>query len=118
VSSIVIECWIATLSRSKIGLCAPFECNVALHVDTTTSANGIYKISQKSAEDISEDQENVTKGLSEAPNQDRKMIILTSLTSVLLVKASPGHIPLPYLHCNLCLSILCLALSLEVEVQP
>jgi hypothetical protein len=45
------------------------ECNVALHVDTTTSANDTYKISQKSAEDISEDQVNVTKGLSEAPNQ-------------------------------------------------
>jgi hypothetical protein len=46
-----------------------FECNVALHVDTTTSANGTYEVSQKSAEDIFEDQVNVTKGLSEAPNQ-------------------------------------------------
>jgi hypothetical protein len=35
----------------------------------TTSANGTYEISQKSAEDIPEDQVNVTKGLSEAPNQ-------------------------------------------------
>jgi hypothetical protein len=40
-----------------------------LHVDTTTSANDTYEISQKSAEDIPEDQVNVTKGLSEAPNQ-------------------------------------------------
>jgi hypothetical protein len=40
-----------------------------LYVDTTTSANDTYKISQKSAEDISEDQMNITKGLSEAPNQ-------------------------------------------------
>jgi hypothetical protein len=40
-----------------------------LHVDKTTSTNGTYKISQESAEDISEDQMNVTKGLSEAPNQ-------------------------------------------------
>jgi hypothetical protein len=63
------ECWIATLSWIKIVLCAHFKCNVALHVDTTTSANDTYKISQKSAEDISEDQMNVTKGLSEAPNQ-------------------------------------------------
>jgi hypothetical protein len=62
------ECWIATLSWVKIVLCAHFECNVALHVDTSTSANDTYKISQKSAEDISEDQMNVTKGLSEAPN--------------------------------------------------
>jgi hypothetical protein len=63
------ECWIATLSWIKIVLPADFECNVALHVDTTTSANGTYKISQESAEDVSEDQMNITKGLSEDPNQ-------------------------------------------------
>jgi hypothetical protein len=63
------ECWIATLLWSKIVLCAHFECNVALHVDTSTSTTGTYKISQESAEDVSEDQVNVTKGLSEAPNQ-------------------------------------------------
>jgi hypothetical protein len=66
----------------------------ALHVDTTTSANGTYEISQKSAEDIPEDQVNVTQGLSEAPNQVRKIIILTSLTLAPPVKASPGHNPL------------------------
>jgi hypothetical protein len=63
------ECWIATLLWIKIVFCAHFECNVALHVDTTTSANGTYEISQESAEDVFEDQMNVTKGLSEAPNQ-------------------------------------------------
>jgi hypothetical protein len=40
-----------------------------LHVDTTTSVDGTYEISQESAEDVSEDQVNVTKGFSEAPNQ-------------------------------------------------
>jgi hypothetical protein len=40
-----------------------------LHVDTITSVDGTYEISQESAEDVSEDQVNVTKGLSEAPNQ-------------------------------------------------
>jgi hypothetical protein len=34
----------------------------ALHVDTINSANGTYEISQESAEDISEDQVNITKG--------------------------------------------------------
>jgi hypothetical protein len=68
-SNILNECWIATLSWIKIVLCPHFECNVALHVDTTTSANGTYEISQEPAEDVSEDQMNVTKGLSEAPNQ-------------------------------------------------
>jgi hypothetical protein len=91
--SMLNECWIATLLWSKIVLCAHFECNAALHVDTTTSANSTYKISQKSAEDIPEDQVNVIKGLSEAPNQVRKIIILTSLTSAPLVKASPDAYP-------------------------
>jgi hypothetical protein len=63
------ECWIATLSWIKIVSYVHFKCNIALHVDTTTSTNGNYKISQESAEDIPEDQMNVTKGLSEAPNQ-------------------------------------------------
>jgi hypothetical protein len=62
----------------------------ALHVDTTTSADGTYEISQKSAKDIPEDQVNVTKGLSEAPNQVRKIIILTSLTPAPPVKAGPS----------------------------
>jgi hypothetical protein len=52
-----------------IVLCAHFECNIAMHVDTTTSANGTYEISHESAENVSEDQVNVTKGLSDAPNQ-------------------------------------------------
>jgi hypothetical protein len=39
-----------------------------LHVDTITSIDGTYEISQESAEDIPEDQMNVTKGLSEALN--------------------------------------------------
>jgi hypothetical protein len=57
------ECWIA------IVLCAHFKCNIALHVDTTTSANGTYEISQESAKNVSEDQVNITNGLSEALNQ-------------------------------------------------
>jgi hypothetical protein len=38
----------------------------------TTSIDGTYEISQESAEDVSEDQVNVTKGFSEAPNQSSK----------------------------------------------
>jgi hypothetical protein len=77
------ECWIVTLLWSKIVLCAHLECNVALHVDTTTSANGTYKISQESAEDAPEDQVNVTKDLSKAPNQSSEDIDISdySLTS-------------------------------------
>jgi hypothetical protein len=82
----------ATLLWSKIVLYAHFECNVALHVDTTTSVDGTYKIFQESAKDISEDQMNVTKGLSEARTKVWK--ILTLLTPASPVKASPGHNPL------------------------
>jgi hypothetical protein len=80
--------------------------------------NGTYEISPESAEDVSEDQVDVIKGILEAPNQVRKITTLTSLTSVPPVKASPGHNPLLYLHCNLYLSILYLALSLGIEVKP
>jgi hypothetical protein len=74
------ECWIATVLWSKVVLCAHFEWNVALHVDTTTSANGAYKIFQESAEDFSEDQVNVTKGLSEIPNQSSEDLNFTDFS--------------------------------------
>jgi hypothetical protein len=79
-------------------------------------SNGTYEISLESAEDISEDQVNVTKGYRKPRTKVRK--ILTLLTSAPLVKASPGHIPLSYLHCNLRLFILYLALSLGIVMKP
>jgi hypothetical protein len=46
----------------------------------TTSANVTHGISQKSAEDISEDQVVVTKGLSEAPNQSSEDLNFTDFS--------------------------------------
>jgi hypothetical protein len=69
-----------------------FECNVALHVDMTTFGNDTCEISPESAEDVSEDQEDVTKEYRKPRTKVRKM--LTVLTSDPPVKASPGHIPL------------------------
>jgi hypothetical protein len=57
-----------------------FKCNVALHVDTTTSAYDIYEISQKSVEDILEDQVNVTKELTEALNQSSEDIDISDFS--------------------------------------
>jgi hypothetical protein len=54
--------------------------NVAWHVDTTTSAHGTYKISQESAEDVPEDQVNITKGLTEAPNQSSEDIDISNFS--------------------------------------
>jgi hypothetical protein len=51
-----------------------------LHVDTTTSANGTYKIFPESAEDVSEDQVNVTKELTEAPNQSSEDIDISDFS--------------------------------------
>jgi hypothetical protein len=51
-----------------------------LHVDTTTSADGTYKISQESAEDVSEDQVNITKELTEAPNQSSEDIDISDFS--------------------------------------
>jgi hypothetical protein len=54
------------------------ECNVALHVDTITSANGNYEIFQESTADVPEDRVNVTKGLTEAPNQSSEDIDISN----------------------------------------
>jgi hypothetical protein len=58
----------------------PFECNVALHIDTTTPTNGTHKIAQESAEDVPEDQVNVTKELSEAPKQSSEDLNFTDFS--------------------------------------
>jgi hypothetical protein len=49
-------------------LCAYFECDIALHVDTTTLTDGTYELIPEPEEGVSEDQVNVTKGLSKATN--------------------------------------------------
>jgi hypothetical protein len=77
---VLYECWIATVLWSKVVLCAHFEWTVAWHVDTTTSADGTYKISQESAEDVPEDQMNITKGLTEAPNQSSEDLNFTDFS--------------------------------------
>jgi hypothetical protein len=81
------ECWIAILLWGEIASRACFECDVALHVDTTTSARSSYKIFQKSTTDVPEDQVNVTKGLTEAPNQSSEDVDL--LTSDPPVRQAP-----------------------------
>jgi hypothetical protein len=74
------ECWIAILLWGEITSRACFECDVALHVDTTTSARSSYKIFQKSTADVPEDQVNVTKGISEAPNQSSEDVNISNFS--------------------------------------
>jgi hypothetical protein len=89
-------------------------CRIACRYDYF--GNGTYEIFLESAEDVPEDQMNVTKEYRKPRTKVRK--ILTLLTSAPPVKASPGHIPLLYLHCNQCLFIYTYALSLGVEMKP
>jgi hypothetical protein len=110
------ECWNATLLWSKTVLCAHLECNVALHVDTTTSANGTYKISQESAEDISEDQVNVTKELFEAPNQSSEDLNFTNFSPT--NKGKPRCISQYFKLLPFHLYIIYIALRLGVGVKP
>jgi hypothetical protein len=112
------EYWIATLSRIKIVLSAHFECNVALHVDTTTSANSTYEISQESAEDISEDQMNITKELSEAPNQSSEDNNTNIPDSSPTSKGKPRCIIQYFRLLQSHYYIIYLALSLGVEMKP
>jgi hypothetical protein len=46
----------------------------------TTSGDGTYEISQKSTADVPEDQINVTKELTEAPNQSSKHIDISDFS--------------------------------------
>jgi hypothetical protein len=112
------ECWIATLLWSKIVLCAHFECNVALHVDTITFVDGTYEISQESVEDIPEDQMNVTKGLSEAPNQSSEDNNTNIPDSSPTSKGKPRCITQYFNLLQFYTYILYLALSLGVEMEP
>jgi hypothetical protein len=112
------ECWIATLSWSKIVLYAHFECNVALHVDTTTSTNGTYEISRESAEDASKDQVNITKGLSEAPNQSSEDNNTNNPDSSPTSKGKPQCISQYFNLLQFHYYIIYLALRLGVEMKP
>jgi hypothetical protein len=93
-----------------------FECNIALHVDTTTSTNGTYEISQESAEDIPEDQVNVIKELTEAPNQSSEDIDISDFRPT--SKGKPRTYPITLFTLQSKSIILYLALSLGIEVKP
>jgi hypothetical protein len=89
-----------------------------LHVDTTTSVDGIYEISQESVEDISEDQVNVTKGLSEAPNQTLEDNNTNIPNSSPTSKGKPRCMTQYFNLLQFYTYILYLALSLGIEMEP
>jgi hypothetical protein len=84
----------------------------------TTSVDGAYKISPESTEDVSKDQANVTKGLSEAPNQSSEdnntNISDPSPTS----KGKPRCISQYFNLLPFHLYFIYLALRLGVEMKP
>jgi hypothetical protein len=92
------------------------ELHLAYHIDSTTLADGDYQLIPEPEGSYSEDPGNFIAGLSEAPNQSSEDIDL--LTSDPPMKASPGHIPLFSVHCNLCLFICIYALSLGIVMKP
>jgi hypothetical protein len=54
------------------------SCRIACRYDYFS--NGTYEISPESAEDVSEDQMNVTKELTEAPNQSSEDIDISDFS--------------------------------------
>jgi hypothetical protein len=117
VSSMLNECWIATLSRSKIALCAHFECDVCITCRYDYFADDTYEISQESAEDISEGQVNVTKGLSEAPNQSSEDNNTNIPNSSPTSKGKPWCMTQYFNLLQFYIYILYLALSLGIEMK-
>jgi hypothetical protein len=81
----------------------------AYHIDSTTLAHEDYELIPDQEVEISEDPGNIVGNLTEAPNQSSENFDTTAPTP--LKKASPGHNPLFYLHCNLYLFIPTYALS-------
>jgi hypothetical protein len=81
----------------------------AYHIDSTTLTDGNYELIPKSEVEISEDPGNIVGNLTKAPNQSSENFTLLPPTP--LMKVSPGHNPLLYLHCNLYLFIPIYALS-------
>jgi hypothetical protein len=87
-----------------------------LHVDTTTSANGTHKISQESAEDVSEDHENVIARFSEDPNPGSEDLDFTDSSPT--SKGKPRCIIQYFNLLQFYTYIFYLALSLGVEMEP
>jgi hypothetical protein len=83
----------------------------------TTSANSNYEIFQKSTADVSEDRVNVTKGLTEAPNQSSEDIDISDFSRT--SKGKPRCITQYFklLHYAI-LYIIYLALRLGVAMTP
>jgi hypothetical protein len=92
------------------------ECNVALHVDTTTLATVPTRSPQKSAEDVPEDQMNVTKGLSEALNQSSEDIDISDFSPT--SKGKPRCTSQYFKLLQFYYYIIYLALRLGVEMKP
>jgi hypothetical protein len=84
----------------------------------TTSIDGTYEISQESAEDASKDQVNITKGLSEAPNQSLEDINTNIPDSSPTSKGKPRCIPQYFNLLQFYYYIIYRALRLGVEVKP
>jgi hypothetical protein len=84
----------------------------------TTSVDGTYEISQKSAKDASKDQVNITKRLSEAPNQYSEDINTNIPDSSPTSKGKPRCIPQYFNLLQFHYYIIYRALRLGVEVKP
>jgi hypothetical protein len=84
----------------------------------TTSIDGTYEISQQSVEDVFEDQVNITKGLSEAPNPGSEDNNTNISDSSPTSKGKPRCIPQYFNLLPFHLYIIYLELRLGVEMKP
>jgi hypothetical protein len=99
-------------------LCAYFEYDIALHVDTTTLTDGTYELIPEPEKGVSEDQVNVTKGLFEAPNQSSEDNNTNIPDSNPTQEGKPRCIPQYFHVLQFHYYIRYLALRLGVEMKP
>jgi hypothetical protein len=90
------------------------ECCITCRYDYF--GNGTYEISPESTEDVPEDQMNVTKRSTEAPNQSSEDIDISDFSAT--SKGKPRTYPITLFTPQSTSIILYLALSLGVVMKP
>jgi hypothetical protein len=86
----------------------------AYHIDSTTLADGDYRLIPEPEGDISEDPGNVIGDITEAPNPGLETFSIDISDPNPPAKASPGYKPLFLVHCNL---YICVYLFVHLSFQ-
>jgi hypothetical protein len=112
----LLICWIATLCEIKLLTREPSNQVIAYHVESTTIDDGDYELVLEQEQGFSEDPVNIVETLTEVPNQSSE--ILDTPAPSPAQEGKPRCITQYFNLLQFYISILYLALSLGVEMEP